>query len=169
MGGSSRIASGGVHQRLFAPFLTAVKVPIHGAGCCLYPACSQSHAVDGCGHATPDHVGLRGLHERGVACPHWHCRARARAWSIPSRFTAIGQWIRRASQAGLARLRAPWDPIADSTALTGSARFHASGSERPVEHILRIGYIEKDLITVTGGIPSEAMNATPITSPVSIG
>ena len=35
----------------------------------------------------------------------------------PSRFTAIGQWIRRASQAGLARLRAPWDPIADSTAL----------------------------------------------------
>src|SRR6266536_6126939 len=28
------------------------------------------------------------------------------------RFTAVGQWIRRASQAGLARLRAPWDPIA---------------------------------------------------------
>jgi DDE_Tnp_1-associated len=28
------------------------------------------------------------------------------------RFTAIGQWIRRASQAGLARLRAPWDPAA---------------------------------------------------------
>jgi hypothetical protein len=27
------------------------------------------------------------------------------------RFTAVGQWIRRASQAGLARLRAPWDPI----------------------------------------------------------
>ena len=29
------------------------------------------------------------------------------------RFTAVGQWIRRASQAGLARLRAPWDPITD--------------------------------------------------------
>jgi predicted transposase YbfD/YdcC len=28
------------------------------------------------------------------------------------RFTAVGQWIRRASQADLARLRAPWDPIA---------------------------------------------------------
>jgi predicted transposase YbfD/YdcC len=28
------------------------------------------------------------------------------------RFTAVGQWIGRASQADLARLRAPWDPIA---------------------------------------------------------
>src|SRR6266576_4442348 len=28
------------------------------------------------------------------------------------RFTAVGQWIRRASQADLARMRAPWDPIA---------------------------------------------------------
>src|SRR5689334_15295945 len=28
------------------------------------------------------------------------------------RLTAVGQWIRRASQADLARLRAPWDPIA---------------------------------------------------------
>jgi hypothetical protein len=28
------------------------------------------------------------------------------------RFTAVGQWIRRAAQADLARLRAPWDPIA---------------------------------------------------------
>ena len=28
------------------------------------------------------------------------------------RFTAAGQWIRRAGQADLARLRAPWDPIA---------------------------------------------------------
>jgi predicted transposase YbfD/YdcC len=27
------------------------------------------------------------------------------------RFTAVGQWIRRASQQDLARLRAPWDPI----------------------------------------------------------
>src|SRR5215468_6692553 len=27
-------------------------------------------------------------------------------------FTAAGKWIRRASQADLARLRAPWDPIA---------------------------------------------------------
>jgi hypothetical protein len=28
------------------------------------------------------------------------------------RFTAVGQWIKRASQANLARLRAPWDPLA---------------------------------------------------------
>src|SRR5690348_4883783 len=28
------------------------------------------------------------------------------------RLTAVGQWVRRASQADLARLRAPWDPIA---------------------------------------------------------
>ena len=27
------------------------------------------------------------------------------------RFTAIGQWVKRASQAGLARLRATWDPL----------------------------------------------------------
>jgi predicted transposase YbfD/YdcC len=27
------------------------------------------------------------------------------------RFTAVGQWIRRASQEDLARLRAPWDPL----------------------------------------------------------
>jgi predicted transposase YbfD/YdcC len=28
------------------------------------------------------------------------------------RFTAVGQWIKRASQQDLARLRAPWDPLA---------------------------------------------------------
>jgi len=28
------------------------------------------------------------------------------------RFTAVGQWVKRAGQAGLARLHAPWDPIA---------------------------------------------------------
>ena len=28
------------------------------------------------------------------------------------RFTAVGQWVRQASQADLARLRAPWDPLA---------------------------------------------------------
>src|SRR6266567_3023755 len=28
------------------------------------------------------------------------------------RFTAVGQWIKRASQADLARLHAPWDPLA---------------------------------------------------------
>jgi hypothetical protein len=27
------------------------------------------------------------------------------------RFTAVGQWIKRASQQNLARLRAPWDPL----------------------------------------------------------
>jgi hypothetical protein len=29
------------------------------------------------------------------------------------RFTAVGQWVRQAGQADLARLRAPWDPLAD--------------------------------------------------------
>ena len=28
-----------------------------------------------------------------------------------NRFTAVGQWVKRASQADLARLRAPWDPV----------------------------------------------------------
>src|SRR5690242_5478456 len=28
------------------------------------------------------------------------------------RLTAVGQWVRRAGQADLARLRAPWDPMA---------------------------------------------------------
>src|SRR5712671_2094882 len=28
------------------------------------------------------------------------------------RFTAVGQWVKRASQADLARLRAPWNPLA---------------------------------------------------------
>src|SRR6266852_5310966 len=28
------------------------------------------------------------------------------------RFTAVGQWIRRAGQKDLARMRAPWNPIA---------------------------------------------------------
>ena len=28
------------------------------------------------------------------------------------RFTAVGQWVKRAGQADLARLRAPWDPLA---------------------------------------------------------
>src|SRR5512142_2261851 len=28
------------------------------------------------------------------------------------RLTAVGQWVKRASQADLARLRAPWDPMA---------------------------------------------------------
>src|SRR6478672_9624413 len=79
----------------------------------------------------PDHVGLRGLRERGVACPQLHCRAWVRVWSSPvpmaclvavalcaftaagnGRLTAVGQWIRRASQADLARLHAPWDPMA---------------------------------------------------------
>src|ERR1700745_2062993 len=28
------------------------------------------------------------------------------------RFTAVGQWVKRGSQQDLARLRAPWDPLA---------------------------------------------------------
>src|SRR5690242_12616469 len=98
----------------------------------------------------PDHVGLRGLRERGVACPQWHCRAWGRVvesgpdggqelaagtWQrleeLPDprsprgriyplaclvavalcaftaagndRLTAVGQWVKRASQDDLAR------------------------------------------------------------------
>jgi hypothetical protein len=29
------------------------------------------------------------------------------------RLTAVGQWTKRASQGDLARLQAPWDPVAD--------------------------------------------------------
>ena len=69
-----------------------------------------------------------------LAAGAWHgwrrCRIRARrrggstrwpAWSDrclrfyccrERRFTAVGQWVRRAGQADLARLRAPWDPVA---------------------------------------------------------
>ncbi len=36
------------------------------------------------------------------------------------RFTAVGQWIRRASQQDLARLRAPWDPMATARATSWS-------------------------------------------------
>jgi hypothetical protein len=39
------------------------------------------------------------------------------------RFTAIGQWIKRASQADLVRLRAPWDPL--------GARYPRSGGPPP--------------------------------------
>ena len=43
------------------------------------------------------------------------------------RFTAVGQWIRRASQVDLARLRAPWDPIA--------GRYRAP-DEKPIRVVL---------------------------------
>ena len=46
------------------------------------------------------------------------------------RFTAVGQWIRRASQAGLARLRAPWDPI------TGQCR---APDEKTIRVVLALG------------------------------
>ena len=41
-------------------------------------------------------------------------RYRGRAFTAAGndRFTAVGQWIRRADQEDLARMRAPWDPIA---------------------------------------------------------
>ena len=113
-----------------------------------------------------DHVGLLSLHERGVACPQWHCRACVRAvesgpgdenlaggaWqrleALPDprspqgriyplacliavavcaftaagndRFAAVGQWIRRAGQADLARLGAPWNPVAGRYRVPGT-------------------------------------------------
>ena len=65
------------------------------------------------------------------------------------RFTAVGQWVRRAGQADLARLGAPWDPLAgryrapdektirvvldrlDPRALTGALLGPRPGSRRP--------------------------------------
>lgn len=46
MGGAIRIASSEVTQPLFAPFLTAVKVPIHGAGSCLCLACGPVRGAE---------------------------------------------------------------------------------------------------------------------------
>jgi hypothetical protein len=43
------------------------------------------------------------------------------------RLTAVGQWIKRASQADLARLRAPWDPMA--------GRYRAP-DEKPIRIVL---------------------------------
>jgi hypothetical protein len=50
-----------------------------------------------------DHVGLRGLRERGAACPQWHCRAWVRAWSSPV-LTAPGG-------PGESHPRAPTEPV----------------------------------------------------------
>ena len=56
------------------------------------------------------------------------------------RFTAVGQWIRRASQADLARLRAPWDPIA--------GRYRA-----PDEKTIRVVLERLDPRALTGALP----------------
>ena len=43
------------------------------------------------------------------------CLVAIAAWAFTAgndRFTAVGQWIKRADQGDLARLRAPWDPVA---------------------------------------------------------
>ena len=56
------------------------------------------------------------------------------------RFAAVGQWIRRASQADLARLRAPWDPIA--------GRYRA-----PDEKTIRVVLERLDPRALTGALP----------------
>ena len=56
-----------------------------------------------------------------LACPVAVCAFTAAG---NDRFTAVGQWIRRAGQADLARLRAPWDP---SPAGTGHRMRRRSG------------------------------------------
>src|SRR5712691_10253504 len=52
----------------------------------------------------------------GGGSARWPAWSRSRCARSPrpgnDRLTAVGQWIRRASQADLARLRAPWDPMA---------------------------------------------------------
>src|ERR1700722_5870066 len=56
------------------------------------------------------------------------------------RFTAVGQWIKRAGQADLARLHAPWDPIA--------------GRDRaPAEETIRIVLARLDPRALTRGLP----------------
>ena len=53
-----------------------------------------------------------------MACPHWHlaCLVAIAPCAFTAarndRLTAAGQWIRRVGQRDLARLRAPWDPLA---------------------------------------------------------
>ena len=47
------------------------------------------------------------------------------------RLTAVGQWIRRASQADLARLRAPWDPLAAGTGRRMRIRSGSCWTESP--------------------------------------
>jgi hypothetical protein len=46
------------------------------------------------------------------------------------RFTAVGQWIRRASQADLARPRAPWDPITGRYRMRRRSGWSWTGSTR---------------------------------------
>ena len=53
------------------------------------------------------------------------------------RFTAVGQWIKRAGQADLARLRAPWDPVA--------GRYRA-----PDEKTIRVVLDKLDPLALTG-------------------
>ncbi len=55
------------------------------------------------------------------------------------RFTAVGQWIKRAGQADLARLHAPWDPIA--------GRFRA-----PDEKTIRVVLDRLDPRALTGAL-----------------
>ena len=55
------------------------------------------------------------------------------------RFTAVGQWIRRASQADLARLRAPWDPV--------TGRYRA-----PDEKTIRVTLDRLDPRALTGAL-----------------
>jgi DDE_Tnp_1-associated len=54
------------------------------------------------------------------------------------RLTAVGQWIRRAGQADLARLRAPWDPTAGRCRVPRSP---AVGGQRAVAAIKDAGYL----------------------------
>jgi len=62
------------------------------------------------------------------------------------RFTAVGQWIRRASQADLARLRAPWDPIA--------GRYRA-----PDEKTIRVVLDRLDPRALTRALPGQRPRA----------
>ncbi|HEU5386307.1 MAG TPA: ISAs1 family transposase [Streptosporangiaceae bacterium] len=56
------------------------------------------------------------------------------------RLTAVGQWIKRAGQADLARLRAPWDPMA--------GRYRA-----PDEKTIRVVLDRLDPRALTGALP----------------
>src|SRR5438477_5397849 len=59
------------------------------------------------------------------------------------RLTAVGQWARRASQADLARLRAPWDPV--------TGRYRA-----PDEKTIRVVLDRLDPRALTRALPRAA-------------
>ena len=67
------------------------------------------------------------------------------------RFTVVGQWVKRASQADLARLRTPWDPL--------GARYRA-----PDEKTVRVVLDRLDSRALLGSGPGRRSGGPPLAS-----